>query len=267
MYFALKIIIKVPNGNTYLQKPFYVIAQAGDRQCDSDGRKGQKPGNSAMKEWIEIKQSIAIINVAGIVLTVFVFVAGASTGSSNLFEVADTRSPRVKSGFSAPCSGAGMTAATTAYAIAVAHPESLPAFVKANAELFGEDGEAINCFHLLTEKLMKIESQSNASDQIRHKVLNVFDKTNDRLFNEMVTDFFGRIRFQAILIKNLSETLPLLVKGDDIGYVTSEFFFEMIFLNHKWYAALGSDPAGDLRLKLKISAEQFIKTLILYSLK
>ena len=220
-----------------------------------------------MKKWMEIKQPIAKFVVSGIVLTIIVFLAGASTESSNSFELADKRSPPVKTGFSAPCSGAVRAAVSTAYAIAVANPESLPAFVKANAELFDKYGEATNCFHLLTEKLVEIGSQSNTRDELRHYVLNVFDKTNDHLFNEMRADFFGPIRFQAKLIENLSQTLPLSAIGDDVGYVTSEFFFEMIFLNHKWYAALGSDPAGDLRLKLKTSAEQFINKLMLYALK
>lgn|GEM_PF-5850109 len=168
---------------------------------------------------------------------------------------------------SAQCSGAGGDATITAYAMAVANPASLPTFVKENAKLFGENGKAIKCFRLLTAKLMKTGAQYNTSDDKRHQVLSEFEKTDNLLFDKMRADFFGRNMFHAEFMKNLVETLPLAAKGDDLGYVRSNFFFEMIFLNHAWYAALGSDPENELRDKLKNFAEQFIQKLMLYSSK
>ena len=108
------------------------------------------------------------------------------------------------------CSDPGGPSAVRAYALALTNPRALGMFVRDNATVFAQEGDAITCYGLLATALA---SNTNLSQ---------LDALRERAEAERQTGLeFDRSAYTTDLagtLRELADTLPALAKGDDGSY-------------------------------------------------
>ena len=133
-----------------------------------------------------------------------------------------------------PCVSEGGAMAIKAYAIAVSYPDSLPAFITEHATMFAVDGEAIECFRILSSKLLSTALTGPSPTSIEnkaHELARELGSPNlaDAFANELQKERLDAYRLSKFM-QSLAATLPSIAKGTVETYHNSEIYQQMNLL-------------------------------------
>lgn len=135
------------------------------------------------------------------------------------------------------CRGNAGLALAKAYGIAIGYPDSLPAFVRRNAQFFQQDGPAIRCGRRLAYQLMHAALSGPSPSSVSEHANDVACRAGMCHMGPTIANDIMKSRADlyqlAGFVQSIADTAPRIVKNDLVPYhqsgiyQTSRFVWQM----------------------------------------